>query len=208
MLVGCNQPIGLSSNDVRAATTQETYCDVAADTLLTGHVDWYQTGQINEDYVTSFDVIRRGYTDSAGVAWPRMNGFCTFVVPSFEADTEEAPVLCSLVYYQSAHNGSADLRVSWLDQIITGPYDYEEVFWNAWGSSYIIAEASSQGEGRHALLLSDAAADSITALGARGGGSAYITGWTYRGSSSGTYADVIARGDSAPRIKIIYDDGQ
>lgn len=208
MLVSCNRPIGLPSNDVHAAATQTTYCDVADDTLLTGHVDWYQTGQINSYYVTSFDIIRRGYTDSAGLQHPRMNGFCTFEVPSFQADTHSAPVVCSLVYYQSAHNGSVDLRVSWLDQITGAPYDYEDVFWNAWNSSHIIAEASSQGEGRHALLLSDAAADSITALGARGGGSAYITGWTYRGTVSGNYADVIARGDSAPRIKVIYDDGQ
>ncbi|GEM_PF-1286946 len=208
MSLSCDRPIGLSGSDVHTAATQTTYCYVADDTLLTGHVDWYQTGQINSYYDTCYDVIRRGYTDSAGLQHPRMNGFCTFEVPDFQADTEAAPVVCSLIYYQSAHYGSADLRVTWLDQIITAPYDYVEVFWNAWEGSYQIAEASAQDEGRHALLLSDDAADSIAALGARGGGSSYITGWTYTGSVSGTYADVICRGDSAPRIKVIYDDGQ
>lgn len=194
ILVGCKQPIGLSNNDVHVATTQTTYCTVAADTLLTGHVDWYQTGDINSYYVTSFDLIRRGYTDSADLAWPRMNGFCTFEVPHFVSDSEETPV-CTLFYYQSAHSGSADLRVSWLNQIGGAPYDYELVFWNAWNSIYEVTTDDAQSDGWHAVPLSSWACEKIDEAGGKPYGDAFITGWTYPGSTDGTYARChLARG--------------
>jgi hypothetical protein len=203
MLVSCNRPIGLSGRDVNTAATQTTYCDVAEDTVLSGHVDWFQTGQINSYYVTSFDVIRRGYADSAGLAHPRMNGFCTFEVPHFESDGTPA---CTLFYYQSAHNGSADLCVSWLNEIGVAPYDYAEVFWNAWNSTYEVTSDDAQSDGWHAVPLSEWACGKIAEAGAKPYGDPLIMGWKYSGSTNGTYADVVFRGANATYIKVVYDE--
>jgi len=188
---------------VHTAATQTTYCYVAEDTVLSGHVDWYQTGQINSYYDTCYDVIRRGHTDSAGLAHPRMNGFCTFEVPHFEP---EGALACTLFYYQSAHSGSADLYVSWLNQIGVAPYDYVQVFWNAWSSSYEVASDNAQSDGWHAVPLSDWACRKIAAAGAKPYGDPLITGWRYTGSTSGTYADVVYRGANATYIKVVYED--
>jgi hypothetical protein len=207
MLVGCREPVGLPSNGSHIASVKTLNCDILDVDSTTGHVDWYQTGQINDYYLVYFDVIRRGYTDSAGLQHPRMNGFCTFEVPAFESPNM-APV-CTLCYYQSAHNGSADLRVTWLDEIGAPPYDFVEVFWNAWGGTHIIGTDVAHGTDStwYKVALSSEANEAIAGLGSQGGG-IYITGWTYRGSVSGTYADVTASGANAPYIKVVYDDGE
>jgi len=174
MLVSCNRPIGLPGSEVHTASTQTTYCYVADDTVLSGHVDWFQTGQINSYYDTSYDLIRRGYTDSAGLAHPRMNGFCTFEVPHFES---EGTPECTLFYYQSAHSGSASLRVSWLNQIGGAPYDYVLVFWNAWNSTYEVTTDAAQSDGWHAVPLTSWACGKIAQAGGKPYGDAFITGF-------------------------------
>ena len=109
----------MPNRNMHAASTVVDTCFVAPDTSLSGHVDWYQTGLMSEYYTRSIPLIKRGYTDSAGLQHPRMNGFCTFEVPYF--DPGGSIPECTLHYYQSAHNGSADLRVNHRPQSSTGP---------------------------------------------------------------------------------------
>ena len=203
MLVGCKEPVGLPNNGVRAAMVRTTYCYVNTDTSKTGHVDWYQTGLMSEYYVRTIPLIKRGYTDSAGLQHPRMNGFCTFDVPEFESPSM-APV-CTLFYYQSAHNGSADLRVNYLYDIPRWNPTDGALFWAAWDDTLIVATDVAQGtDGWHKVALTGAGCGKVLERG----GLTMLTGWTYRGSTSGTYADATGSGDNAPYIKVVYDDGQ
>jgi len=128
--VGCKEPVGLPDDTAHAAATYTIYCTVAADTALTGYVSvWSGLMTIDSAHQAYFDKIRRGYYEEDDRWYPRMNGFCTFEVPHF--DTRVTPA-CTLIYYQSAHNGSADLLVDWLYGIGSAPYDYDAVFWAAW----------------------------------------------------------------------------
>ena len=203
MLVGCKQPVGLPNYDVRAATIRTTYCYVAGDTAMCGHVDWYQTYNMGQYYVRTVPLIKRGYTDSAGLQHPRMNGFCTFAVPYFDSHGEIPQ--CTLFYYQSAHNGSADLRVNWLSSITTWPVSDGSLFWAAWDDEPIMATDVAQGtDGWHSVPLTSEGSGKVLDKA----GQILRTGWTYRGSVSGTYANVTGSGANAPYIKVVYDDGQ
>jgi hypothetical protein len=129
-----------------------------------------------------------------------VNGFCTFVVPDFE-NFGGTPV-CSLFYYQSAHNGSADLRVNWLYDIATWDPGDEDLFWAAWDDTLIVATDVAQGtNGWHVVALTPAGCAQVLASV----GENLITGWTYRSMVSGTYADVTGSGANAPYIKVVYD---
>ena len=206
MLVSCDQSIGSSNSDVRVATTQTTYCYVHENQSLTGHIDWFQTNQMSSYYVRSTPLITRGYTDSAGLAHPLTNGFCTFVVPYFES-SGGAPV-CSLFYYQSSYSGSADLRVNWLYSITLWDPGDEALFWAAWDDTLIVATDVAQStNGWHAVPLTAAGCAVVEELAADGPKN-MIAGWTYRGFVSGTHADVTGSGANAPYIKVVYDDGQ
>jgi len=94
MLVGCKQPVGLSRNDVHAATTQTTTCYITAS-IQTGHVDWYQgDGSPWVDYDLDFGTITRAYDcydEDPDRAWPRKDGFCIFQVPHIDPVNGDPP---------------------------------------------------------------------------------------------------------------------
>ncbi len=201
VLVGCKQPVGMPNRNTHAASTVVDTCFVATDTALSGHVDWYQTGLMSEYYTRSIPLIKRGYVDSAGLQHPRMNGFCTFEVPYFDPGGNIPE--CTLHYYQSAHNGSADLRVNHASSIEYWPGVTDgTLFWATWNDEPIIAtDAAQSRDGWHTVLLTEEGCGAVLERA----GSFLLTGWTYRGNVSGTYADVIGTGANAPFIVFVYD---
>ncbi len=201
MLVGCQEPVGMPNRNMHAASTVVDTCFVAADTSLSGHVDWYQTGLMSEYYTRSIPLIKRGYVDSAGLQHPRINGFCTFEVPYFDPGGNIPE--CTLYYYQSAHNGSADLRVNYASSIDDwGGTSDGTLFWATWNDEPIVAtDAAQSSDGWHAVPLTS---EGCGAVLEKAGGE-LLTGWTYRGNVSGTYADVTGAGANAPFIVFVYD---
>ena len=204
VLVGCKDPVGLPNGTVRAATTHTIYCTVPADTLLTGYVSmWSGLMTVDSAHQAYFDKIRRGYSVKDGRWYPRMNGFCTFTVPNFANGLTPTPT-CSLIYYQSAHSGSADLLVDWLYDIKhwAAIENYDSVFWAAWDDqdSIITTDGAQSSNGWRRVPLTYWACNKIRDLGSEPNGAPLITGWVYTGSTDGTYADV----SLVDTIKVVY----
>jgi len=201
--VGCREPVGLPGNRVHAASTVVETCYVASDTALAGHVNWYQTSRTISYYTRSNPLIRRAFTDSAGLAHPLTNGFCAFEVPDF--DSHGNIPSCTLHYYQSSHSGSADLRINHLSSITSWNPSDEDLFWAAWDDEPIMATDVAQGtDGWHTVPLTAEGCGVVFACA----GEKLYAGWTYRGGVSGTYANVTGSGANAPFIIIVYDDNE
>jgi len=193
-------PLGLPNGRVYAVHVDTI--GVGGSTL-NGHVDWYQ-GQyaIYDFYVRTTPLIERGYTEIQDRARPRMNGFSTFEVP-YHSDAGGIPS-CTLHYYQAAHSGSADLRVNYLYDITYWSPSDNDLFWAAWNDTITIATDDAQStDGWHTVALTLAGNTQVGTMAASGGGN-LITGWTYRDSVSGTYADVTGSGQNAPFIVAVY----
>jgi len=208
VLVGCNQPVGLPSNDVHAATVAVESCYVGSDTLLTGHVDWYEgEPRIWDRYSLTFGTITRGYYYYSALqpnrAYPRQNGFCHFYVPSFTPPSGEV-LACTLYYYQSAHSGSANLVVKWLPSIESWPLlDSDSLFWLIWNSTDIVAVDTYHAGDNTWYKVPLTSAGRMAVLACSGG--SLVTGWVYPDSTNGTYADVSGVGANAPYIKVWYE---
>lgn len=172
---------------------------------LNGHVDWYQ-GELAiwDYYVRTTPTIKRGYTEVNGRACPRMNGFCTFEVP-YHDPMSGAPS-CELHYYQSAHNGFADLRVNWLYDITYWNPSDNDLFWAIWNDTVIVATDNAQSDdGWHTVALTGSGNSRVGLIAANSpSGGTLLTGWSYRNSVDGTYADVTGSGQYAPYIVAVY----
>ncbi len=202
LLVGCKNPVGLPNDTVRAATTYTLYCTLSPDTLLSGYVSMW-AGQMIPDsaHQAYFDKIKRGLDLKDGRWYPRTNGFGTFMVPHFSATL--TPV-CTLIYYQSAHSGSANLLVDWMYDIEdwAAIENYDPVFWAAWDDqdSVVATDGAQSSDGWRRVPLTYWACEKIRDMGAGLNGDVLITGWVYTGLSGGTYADV----SLADTIKVVY----
>lgn len=203
VLVGCKDPVGLPNGAVRAATTHTLYCTLSVDTLLSGYVSvWAGLMTPDSAYQAHFDKIKRGLTIKDGRWYPRMNGFCTFILPHFDA--VRTPT-CSLIYRQTAHSGSANLLVDWLYDCPdwAAIENYDQVFWAAWDDqdSVVATDGAQSSDGWRRVPLTFWACNRFLGLGAEPDGGVLIAGWVYTGSTDGTYADV----SLADTIKVVYD---
>jgi hypothetical protein len=205
MLTGCKNPAGFPSNEVHAATVAVESCYVGSDTLLTGHVDWYEgRPRIWDSYSRTYGTITRGYSESDGRANPRKNGFCIFNVPSFTPGNGTV-LACTLWYYQSAHNGTASLVVKWPQSITSWPPASDNtLFWAIWNSTDTIAVDTYHASDNtwYKVPLTSAGGMAVLARS----GSSLVTGWVYPDSTNGTYADVSGVGANAPYIKVWYEE--
>jgi len=208
-LSGCREPVGLPSTDVHAATVAVESCYVGSDTFLTGHVDWYQ-GELKiwDSYSLTCGTITRGYYYYSALqpnrAYPRQNGFCHFYVPDFEPSAGMV-LACTLYYYQSAHNGSANLVVKWLSAIEGWPlFDAESLFCLISNSTDTIAVDTYHASDNTWYKVPLTPAGCMAVLACREG--SLVTGWVYPGSANGTYADVSGYGANAPYIKVWYEE--
>jgi hypothetical protein len=225
MLVGCKEPVGLPSNNVRAATTWPESCYVTAN-VQSGHFDWYQGEQSIQDTFDWFwgSPIRRAYDcypRDPDRAWPRKNGYCIFTVPHFTTvGGGQATCVCTLYYYQTGHSGSASLSVtSWGSQ--TGAdwppasqQDRSSYYW-AIANGVVIATDNAHATDScwYKIPLSTAACAAIaeTSFVYQDGDGLFRTGWVYPDSVNGTYTDVRGHdgySNHAPFIRVWYDDGQ
>lgn len=205
MLVGCKEPIGLPSGDVHAATVAVESCGVYNGQSQTGHVDWYQgVLPIYDYYVRTYGTITRGYYESDSRAYPRKNGFCIFGVPDF-TPSDGTIIACTLYYYQSAHNGSADLILKWVQGITSWPggIDDDSLYWRIWNSTDTMAvHAAQASDGWYKVALTIDGCMAVLACK----GNYLFTGWVYPGYTNNTYADVSGAGANAPYIKVWYEE--
>jgi hypothetical protein len=209
MLTGCKQPVGLPSSDVHSASIRTTNCYIDTFENRSGHVDWYQ-GElpIYDDDDIDFGTITRAYDCYPGDpdrAYPRKNGYCVFSVPDFESPGM-VPV-CTLVYYQTGHSGSADLLANWVTPEFGWPdplNDIEDFYWAISSSTDTagtdVTHANDNTWYKVPLTLAAGAAIHYAA------GGFFIMGWVYPDSADGTYTDVAGVGAYAPYIKVVYDD--
>ena len=205
MLVGCKQqPAGLPNNDVHAATVDSFYFSVDNYANLSGHVDKYQTS-LRTWYARVNPVIRRGYTQFNGYPYPKQHGFCVFHVPSFTSPGM-AP-LCTLFYYQRAHNGSdVDLQFV-LSSITTWPGSDADLWSSIENSTDTLAiDVAHTTNGWYKVPIDTEWNNFIDGIGENGGGS-FVAGWRYTSPiSSGDYSEVDgATNDNPPKIKVVYD---
>jgi hypothetical protein len=181
-------------------------CTVANLTGPTGHIDmWSGVYTIDSAYHRYNPVITRGYYDKDGRCYPLQNGFGAFYVPHFDT-TGNIPA-CTLYYYQSAHSGSADLRVNWAYEVSRWPTADDILFWAAWDDTPIIAtDGTHTTDGAwYAVPLTSEGCGVIADLGSRPSSGEYLyTGWTYHGFVDGTYTDVAGAGNCAPYIHVVY----
>lgn len=204
VLVGCKDPVGLPNGTVRAATAYTLYCTLSPDTLLSGYVSMW-AGRMTPDsaYQVYFNKIRRGLDLMDGRWYPRTNGFGTFAVPHFADGMTPTPA-CTLIYYQSAHSGSANLLVDWMYDIEdwAAIENYDPVFWAAWDDqdSVIATDGAQSSDGWRRVPLTTWACNKIRDMGIGPNGDVLITGWVYTGLAGGTYADV----SLADTIKVVY----
>lgn len=218
--------VGLPNNVAHAATA---YCYTAQAELPTGHFDWYQGQNSTTDsivwrtptitrafYYYRYPVDPPLYDTSR--AYPRKNGYCVFNIPGFNWKGD-LPV-CSLFYYQSAHNGTPDLLVNaWVPSVYywPPPASYpDSSFWRIWRSTDTVATDSTHtNDGNwYGVPLSYwgtcAVADSGSKYFAVGGSALFYTGWKYPSyavnhGQNGWYTDV--SGGNAPYIKVVYTPG-
>jgi hypothetical protein len=228
MLVGCKEPAGLPNSDVHAATTQTVYCHVYADNP-SGHIDAYAGGDHAWDYFEYYTptITRAFYYYQLPVqppaydtfrAYPRKNGYCVFGIPGFNW-TGDLPV-CTLFYYQTAHNGSPDLRVNaWYPTSWPPGGRYNSTYFMAiWNSTDIVATDSAHASDNNwygvplTYWATCAIADSGSSHYMAGDTARFTTGWIYPSYSvihgvNGWYADVSGSGDYKPYIKVVYTPG-
>jgi hypothetical protein len=201
---GCREPAGLPNRDVHTATVDSFYFSVVNNGSMSGHVDKYQTA-LRTWYVRVNSVIRRGYTQVGVYPYPKQHGFCVFSVPSFTSPGM-AP-LCTLFYYQRAHNGSdVDLEFV-LSSIPAWPGSDVDLWSSIENSTNILAiHAAQTTDGWHSVYIDTVWNNFIDSIGENGGGT-FVAGWRYTGSiSSGDYAEVDgATNDNPPKIKVVYD---
>ncbi len=175
VLSGCKEPVGIPNNDVHIAY-DVTYCTVAATENLSGHVDHYQTDQ-REWYSRTNPVIRRGYTQVDGYDYPKQHGFCIFTVPSFQSPNM-API-CTLFYYQRAHNGNdVDLFVN-RPSMTTWPGS-DELLWTSIDNNAVLIayDDAHTTNGWWSVALDTAGNRIVDSIGENGGGT-LLTGWKY-----------------------------
>jgi hypothetical protein len=216
--------VGLTANTARA-TTDTVYCFPVNDLYPSGHFNWYQGPGTTTDSITfHYPTITRAFygynvlvppNPDTNRAYPRKNGFCRFNIPGFNWKGD-LPV-CSLFYYQSAHNGSPNLLVNaWLPYGAWGPPNNDSSFWRIWRSTDTVATDSAHtNDGSwYGVPLSYwatcAIADSGSKYDALGGSALFFTGWVYPSPNAnqgkdGWYADVSA--GNAPYIKVVYTPG-
>jgi len=223
MLVGCQEPVGIPSNDVHVATVQMESCYVAGS-IYSGHVDWYQglLGGLYDHYDFGWGTITRAHyylpLRPPLITWPHKNGFCIFTIPHFEATG--GIVACTLYYFQSAHSGSASLLVNswpWGQMAAWPPSPPTDsvlnlLYWKIWNSNDTVATDSTHATDGcwYKVPLTPEAytaiADTAAAYQVYG---FFKTGWVYRGAVDGTFTDVTGYDlDHPPFIRIWYDDGQ
>ncbi len=167
----------------------------------TGYFGYYQGVNLVEDSVhfSPGDPIRWGYWIAPFTPvrpYPRDNGYCVFSVPHFNAIS--API-CTLYYYQSYHNGSADLLVNMWTPIDNfwppQQQSYDEDFFRILYSYDTVATDSphsTDGVWYTVPLTQKACAAILDTSVAYPGGGTFCTGWVYPDSVDGTYTD--ARG--------------
>jgi len=222
--VGCREPVGLPSRDVRVATSRPVSCYPAAN-IETGHIDWYKgVDRIWDSYSWSWaSPITRAYHCYPGDpdrAYPRKNGYCIFTVPHFvDGSGNPATCVCTLYYYQTGHSGSASLEVNTWEQSVGATWppgsqtDCNYYFWAIWNSSDVIATDSTHAADScwYGIPLDSSACVAIaeTAYAYPNGDGLFRTGWVYRDSVDGTYTDVAGYDYvHPPFIRVWYDDGE
>jgi hypothetical protein len=222
MLVGCKEPIGQPNYDVRVATTQTESCYVTAN-IESGHLDWYKgVDRIWDSYSWSWaSPITRAYDcypEDPDRAYPRKNGYCIFTVPHFVGGGgNPATCVCTLYYFQIAHNGSASLLVTAWEETGAGwppssQQDRDDYFWAIWDGDVIATDSTHATDSCwYTIPLDSAACAAIaeTAYAYPSGGGRFHTGWVYPDSVDGTYTDVTGYDlDHPPFIRVVYDDGE
>ena len=219
MLTGCKDPVSLPGRDVRAATVTYVDCTVAAN-ISSGHFDWYKgVSRIWDSYSWSYgSPITRAYYDyysgQSSRAYPRKNGYCIFQVPHFTCPA--GIPACTLYLYQTAHSGSASLKVTAWDMSggtswpPMGQSDMNSYFWAIWNGTVIATDVAHTTDNCwYKVALSTAACGLIADSAAQQGGGRFNTGWVYPDSVDGTYTDVTGYDYyHAPFIRAWYDDGQ
>jgi hypothetical protein len=189
-----------------------------SDGNLTGYFAYYQGVFPVYDSVhwSPGNPIRWGYRIANFTPvrpYPRDNGYCVFNVPHFNAIS--TPV-CTLHYYQSYHNRSANLLVNkWEPLDYWGPgnqSDNSYCFFAIWNSHDTVAtDAAHTTDGAwYKVPLTQMACAAIldTSAAHSDGTGKFWTGWVYPGSVDSTYTD--ARGvdgydDHPPFIKVYYE---
>ena len=205
MQIGCKEPVGLPNNDVRVASTCTTFCVVSSTENLSGRVEWRQT-LLNPGgtYSRTNGDIWRAYYEQDGLPYPKTYGFCVFDVPEFESPNT-IPV-CTLYYYQSAHNGSLNLVFNWLSGIGLWP-GFDDVLFKAIDtSSFTLAEDSTWASNGWCKVELTAEGSGTLEDFASGGGGEFYTGWKYDNTpTDGWYTYVTGVDDAvSPYIKVVY----
>jgi hypothetical protein len=204
-LVGCRQPVGLSSGTVHAAAIRTVYCPVSTVEEHSGYVSMWAGSMLAE---SAFDwhhnKMTRGYHVKDTRPYPRNYGYCSFNVPFF------IPILtpvCTLFYYQIAHNGSVNLDVDWLDLRTTLDWNPDFIYHAAETSSYTIAtDAAQANDGWHKVALTQDGCNKVLLCATQN--VELITGWIYTGSIDDDDSATVSLTSNGPYIKVVYDDGQ
>jgi len=203
VLVGCNQPVGLPNNRVHAASTTTVYCYLAdtTDDQWSGHLDLFSGYMSIDSCIDSITpIIRRGYFKYQNRPYPRQIGYAVFWVPEFDASN--GTVVCTLNYYQSAHNDYPTLEVRDMCIAYANPAK-ETLYWRAWDSNVVMAtDNTHQQDGWYKVALTSEGVDSIVSLGTRAG--ALYTGWVFPGTRDSAYTEVYgATSGYSPYIKVV-----
>jgi len=204
MLTGCKDPVGVPGR-AHAALARTYYANLnGQEQKWSGHLDGY-AGRMTPDSIVDSIVptITRAYTVYQSRPYPRKTGYTVFHVDEFDGST--GVVVCTLYYYQSAHYGTPNLELRYINPG-TGTPSAHDLFWGAWDSNILLASDSTHDQnGWYAVPLTAEAVDTICAMGGspRYGADLY-TGWVYPGYTSGIHTDVDGAGsDYPPYIKIV-----
>ncbi len=204
MLVSCKEPAGMPSSTVHAATIQTKYCNVSSVDYQSGYVSMWAGCMLAE---SAFDwyhnKITRGYHTYNNRPYPRNYGYCTFDVPFF---IPMATPVCTLFYYQNAHNGSVNLDVDWLDVRTSLDWNPDFIYHAAETSSYTIAIDTVTTDGWHKVALTQDGCNKVLTCATQG--APLVTGWIYTGSINDGDSATVSLTSNGPFIKVVYDDGQ
>jgi hypothetical protein len=171
----------------------------------TGHVDmWADIWKSDSAYQKYVTVITRGYYEEDGRCYPLQNGFCVFAIPYLDRPA----TACTLYYYQTAHQGSASLRVNYMYEIAgSWPPSDTALFWYAWNDTVVVATDSTHTNNNnwYVVPLTSQGRQAISDIGYTNGGGALCTGWTDHDFVDGDYTDVAGAGSGyAPYIRVVY----